>query len=552
VTTSRTSDEVERRKNAKGRPRFPRTLEEDFGLACRALRVRLAVLVGLNWPSPKYQKDPVGFFRDVLGIELAPHQIEIVEAVRDHKRVAVASGHKIGKSLILAGLALWFFCSFPDARVVMSSTTSRQVDAILWRELRKLHAGAGRCVACKREDPHGMTISAPCPHSAIVDGEPHELARSGLKTTGFREVVGFTAREAEAVAGISGANLLWEVDEASGVADTIFEAIQGNRAAGARIVMTSNPTKTEGYFFEAFERKKDLWKTFQISSESVAGYAIPGLCSQEWIDEMRAEYGADSVFFMVRVLGKFPLGEAGKIISLHDITEAQNRWLDAPAVGRLRLGVDPAGPGGMGDESAFALRRGVKILSLTTRRGLTPDGHLTEVLGILSENPTPREEPAIVVVDREGEVGARVYACFAAHLQTHAGAFVLAGVRSSERRADPRRLYDLVRDELWANLRDWIKAGGAIPEDYKLEKELHAPEWRLDVHNRQKATGKPELRKLLGRSPDRADALTLAAWDPVIQVNTGPQKPTELYDQPREINAYEIDGLGGTTDPVYG
>lgn len=551
--TTRIADEVARRKQ-RGRPRGPRTLEEDFGLECRALRMRIAVLHVLRWPSKKYQKDPFGFFHDILGIQLAPHQIEIVEAVRDSKRVAVASGHKIGKSLILAGLALWFYCSFPDARVVMSSTTSRQVDSILWRELRKMHAGAGRCVACKTEDPEGKKIPAPCSHSAFIDGEPHELARSGLKSNDFREAVGFTAREAEAVAGISGAHVLYLVDEASGVTDPIFEAIEGNRAAGARIVMTSNPTKTEGYFFEAFESKKEFWRVFQISSESVTGYDIPGLCSQEWIDEMRAEYGADSVFYLVRVRGQFPIGDAGKIISLHLITEAQNRWKDAPAVGRLHIGVDPAGPGGMGDESAFAVRRGKKIVSLHARRALTPEAHLVEVLGLLKNERQPRDPPPLVVIDREGAVGAKVWVKFVEHVERHKDAFILAGVRSSERRSDPRRVYDLVRDELWANLHTWLSTGGAIPEDARLAKELHAPEWSLDVHNRQKATGKQQIRKILGndRSPDRADAVTLAVWDPVVSVNTGPQRAVELYDQPREIDAYEIDGFGPTNDPVYG
>jgi hypothetical protein len=46
-------------------------------------------------------------------------------------------------------------------------------------------------------------------------------------------------------------------------------------------------------------------------------------------------------------------------------------------------------------------------------------------------------------------------------------------------------------------------------------KELHAPEWIPQVTGRLKATGKDELRKALGRSPDRADAVALAVWEPM-------------------------------------
>jgi hypothetical protein len=146
--------------------------------------------------------------------------------------VCVRSGHKVSKSNSLAGIALCFYASFDDARVVMSSTTARQVDQILWRELSMMKARGGRCIACKAEDPGARRIPAPCPHSALIDGELKGLAKSGLKS-GFREIVGFTAKEAEAVAGISGANLLYLPDEASGIPQIIFDAIEGNRAGGA-------------------------------------------------------------------------------------------------------------------------------------------------------------------------------------------------------------------------------------------------------------------------------------------------------------------------------
>src|SRR5690606_35865340 len=123
----------------------------------------------------------------------------ILEAVRDHQRVAVSSGHKCGKSMSAAILSLWYYCSFPNARAIMSSTTARQVDQILWRELKMVRTRGGKCVACKAADPEDRKIARPCPHSALIEGDIGELARTGLKSPDFREVFGFTAREAEAV-----------------------------------------------------------------------------------------------------------------------------------------------------------------------------------------------------------------------------------------------------------------------------------------------------------------------------------------------------------------
>jgi hypothetical protein len=73
-----------------------------------------------------------------------------------------------------------------------------------------------------------------------------------------------------------------------------------------------------------------------------------------------------------------------------------------------------------------------------------------------------------------------------------------------------------MRDELWANLAEWIREGGAIPDDARLTKELHAPEWHGQISGKLKATPKSDLRKMLdGRSPDRADAVALAVWEGV-------------------------------------
>ena len=512
-----TTIDVELDKRRPGRPRKARiTMYESL---LTALTAEMTKRSRITFPSATFAADPQEFARRILGVELWAKQRDIVDAVRDNKRVAVSSGHKVSKSHSAAVIALWYYCSFPDARVIMTSTTSRQVDQILWRELRILRARSGRCVECKLADPTGLRIPRPCQHSAMIEGEQGELARTGLKSPDFREVVGFTAREAEAVAGISGKNLLYILDEASGINEDIFEAIEGNRAGGARIVMFSNPTQNAGEFYEAFHTKKSFYKTITISSAESPNVVegrdvIPGLATREWIEEKKEEWGEHSALFRVRVLGEFATNEDGKIFSVHAIERSERMWHETAPAGRLFIGLDPAGPSGSGDETVFAIRRGQKLLSITGLRGLDADAHLVHLLATITRNKLPRETP-VVVLDREGKIGAELYGTLRNHVEVNKGSFELVGVRCSERALRAGKIYDRVRDELAANLEAWIRDGGTIPEDVKLATEMHTLEWKQHVNGRLKVTPKDAIKKIIGRSPDRYDALALSVWEPL-------------------------------------
>lgn len=512
------------------RPRKSKRLETMAGDLVRALLEQASKVERVQFPSAKYRKDPVAFCREILGVEPWSKQIEILEAVRDNMRVAVSSCHKAGKSFTAAVIALHYFCSYPDARVVMSSTTARQVDQVLYRQLKMILARAGRCIDCKAkiEALVAAGVAAidaearyprPCPHSALIEGELGELARTGLKTRDFREIVGFTAREAEAVAGISGRHLLYIIDEASGVPQEIFDAIEGNRAGGARILLISNPTRNSGEFHSAFHDKKDFYKTIKISALETPNYiegrdVIPGLASRSWVEEKRQEWGEESPLFKVRVLGEFATREDGKIFSLHSISEAESRWADTPDEGRLFIGVDPAGPTGSGDETVFAVRRGKKLLALYPHRGLNEEAHLVQLLGLLATQRRKGEVP-VVVLDREGSVGAGLYGLLRNYSSSNPQAFQLVAVRASDKASRQPQVYDRMRDELVANLEAWFRDGGAIVSDAKLAAELHAYEYIQTQSGRLKVTSKEDLRKSLGRSPDRFDALALSCWEPL-------------------------------------
>jgi hypothetical protein len=457
-----------------------------------------------------YKNDPIGFCRDVLGFEPWSKQADWLRAVTTHKRIAVASGHKTGKSRGLAALAWWFYCTHPGARVVITSVTDRQVNGIVWREIRRL----------------ARSSKIPLPGAAGMNLR----AQSGIEDPSFdfAEIKGYTAREVEAIAGTSGPAILYLVDEASGVSPEIFEAIEGNRAAGnAWLVMISNPTRAEGEFYDSFHSKRDLYATFRIDSRDspnitgecydLWGCEMPGLAVSSWVEEKAREWGEDSAMFKIRVAGLFSVAEDAKIFPSGLLIEAQSRWETADDSGRLFIGIDPAGPGDGGDESAFVPRRGKKALWPRTKVGLSAEAHVAEALDLIHEHrePIDNDEPPIAVLDIEGPIGARALSAFREHADRRPRDFEIAAVRASDRAVRSPHLYDRMRDELWANGREWLRDGGALPEHGKLAGDLHAAEFKSNLAGRLKVTPKRDLRKLLGRSPDVGDAFLLSCWEPL-------------------------------------
>ena len=522
MTTS-TAEEIGRASDTSKKIKALDTFDD---MLARLLAAQIRVTSRVSWPSSKYAKDPVAFFVEILGVKPWAKQIEVIEAIRDNLRVAVKSGHKVSKSHTASGIALWFYCSFADARVIMTSTTARQVDDILWREVRMMRARCGLCYDCKEENKDRLPtekITVPCEHSSWIDGQIGEMARTGLKSDDFREIKGFTAREAEAVAGISGKNLLYILDEASGIRQEIYEAIEGNRAGGSRVALFSNPTKTTDEFYDALNSKDRLYSTHTIRREDTLNVrygddeprAIPGLAGRTWVNEKKEEWGEDSALYKVRVKGEFAELEEGKIFSIHTIAEAEARWKNTLAKGRLRIGLDPAGSGPAGDESVWCPRRGQRVGSFIAKRGQTAEAILMHTLGMIRAMRLPREIP-VVVLDREGMVGSEVHGVFRAYLATRDDPeFELLVVRASDGAHKDPLVYERQRDCMANEILKFFREGGAIPSDAKLAKELHAFEWiENERKSRVKITSKKDIRKELGRSPDRYDALALAVWQP--------------------------------------
>lgn len=477
--------------------------------------------------SAAAKADPVVYAREVFGLTVWSKQRDLLRSVRDHARTTVRSGHKVSKSTSAAVVG-WWFTSDPDARpsarAIVTAPTARQVREVIWREVKALHARATR---------RGYSLPVPGNNPG-----------TGVRYGDGRELIGFTIDDGhpEAIAGFSGANLLFVLDEASGVGDAVFEALDGNAAAeGARFLLISNPTRTSGAFYDSHQPRSDYHRLHIDSHDSpnVTGEAtIPGLASPGWIAKMEAKYGRDSLFCAVRVRGEFPAGADDEVFGATLVREAMERAGDDD--GELVLGLDVAGFGG--DENCLAARRGRRVLPIIT---IEP-GESIEVAGralraIRRLKRAPGERPQ-VRIDANG-VGAGVFSALVSdgfewdgERFTPRDEVEAIAVNTSESAFDDAT-YANLRAELHFVARDWLREGGSLPSDDLLDEELRAPRYSLDKHNRILVEPKLKIRARLGRSPDRSDAVLLA----VVEIASGrraPVPPPLPDDDSRSLAAF--------------
>lgn len=237
----------------------------------------------LDAPFPEYVEDPVGFARDVLGFAPWSKQQEIGQALVEHQRVTAVSCNGAGKTTWAARLLLWFLMTRTDAIVVTTAPTWHQVN-LLWREVRNAYANAKFSL---RGDL--MTTR--------LDIGPSWYGM-GLSTDREERFQGFHAQGSQP-GGPGG--LMVIVDEASGVADPIWDAMRGYLTSpNCYVLAIGNGNRADGAFYETHQRGE--WQRFSIAAHDVPEDII----SRKWIDEQAEFYGEESPQFYVRVLGKFP------------------------------------------------------------------------------------------------------------------------------------------------------------------------------------------------------------------------------------------------------
>jgi phage terminase large subunit len=475
--------------------------------------VRSGEVAGVDYSQ--YHDDPVGFFRDVLGIELWSRQAEIAMALVRHEQVAAKTGHKIGKSLLASGLAYWWACTRPGSLVIITAPSAEQVKDIIWKEMRLLHK--------RLRDKIG----------GVMPLDP----MTGLHMTNGSIVKGLATNTPERVAGRSGQSVFVVIDEASGYPDTLYEALETSAAGGddelegageAKILAIGNPTQTSGWFFDIFRTANPDWSRHTVSSEETPNViaandnggghrVIPGLATLSFINKLRRKYGPDPdthPVYMVRVKGLYPERSSNSVVALSDVDKATSearraRTRKPPAPYEATLGVDVARFGD--DDSAIASCIENWTGPMASFSGLNGPHLAAEVLKVarvfIAEGRRVR-----VNVDGNG-VGASVLDALIAFDEVKAGKMYVVDIQAGAKPdLENEDNYFNLRSQMWFGLATYLAEGGTLPDDGELERECLAPTYRVDEKGKIRVAGKDEIKKVLGRSPDLADAMCLAVY----------------------------------------
>ena len=255
------------------------------------------------------RRSPERFAREILGVNLWSKQEEVLLAVRDYRRVAVKAGNGLGKGFTAAVAVLWFVSSYQPATVLTTAPTARQVRHVLWREIRRLYQGSAE----------------------LMGGR---MLHSRLEVAHDRFALGLSTDEVDQFQGFHSPNMLIVVDEAEGVTEPIYEAIDAVMTAGnSKLLLIGNPTSITGTFRRAFHEERHLYHNITISALDSPNVrqqrvVVPGLTTHEWVAERLALWGESSSMYRARVLGDFSDRAEDTLISLARIEEAITRGAD--------------------------------------------------------------------------------------------------------------------------------------------------------------------------------------------------------------------------------
>ena len=426
----------------------------------------------------RYHGDPVRFVEEMLQVKPDPWQREVMEAVaKGERRISIRSGHGVGKSSCLAWLSIWFILTRYPSKCVMTAPSSTQLFDALFAEVK---SWIGHLPDYLKE---------------LLEVTVDKVALKAAPSEVFISARTSRAETPEALQGIHSAHVLLLVDEASGVPAPVFEAASGSMSAhNATTILTGNPTRGTGFFYDSHTRLADQWRVFHVACKD-----SPRV-SPEFIEEMKLRYGEDSNAYRVRVLGEFPRSDDDTIISLDLAEGASTRDVQGNPKAPVVWGLDVARFGA--DRSALVRRQGNVVFDIKTWRNLD----LMQLCGaVKAEFDISDPKPESIMVDSIG-MGAGV-----SDRLRELGLPVL-GINVSESPSIGN--YRNLRAELWYRARDWLaKRDCKIPKDPTLIAELTSVRYLFTSDGKAQVESKEKMKKRGIDSPDIADAfcLTFAA-----------------------------------------
>jgi hypothetical protein len=451
------------------------------------------VMFAFPWGQPgtplEHFKGPRKWQREVL-THIADH-IKANQGQLDFNtlRHAVSSGRGIGKSALVSWITIWMLTTRIGSTTIISANSESQLRSVTWAEITKWLATA--------INSHWFEVSATrlMPAKWLTELVERDL-KKGTRYWGVEGRL-WSAENPDAYAGVHNFDgVLVVFDEASGIDDSIWAVTSGffTENTPNRFWMAfSNPRRNTGYFYEAFNSKREFWTTKVVDARTVEG------TDKQVYQQIIDEYGADSSQAHVEVYGQFPSEGDDQFISASLVDDAMKRPQYQDQSAPIVIGVDPARFGA--DATVIAVRQGRDIVSIQRHRGddtMTVVGHVIEAI--------EQYKPTLVVID-EGGLGAGIVD------RLKEQRYKVKGINFGNKSTNPI-MYGNKRAEMWGKMKDWLKTA-SIPLDRFLKTDLISPMMKPDSKGTIFLESKKDMKARGLASPDAADAICVTFAFPV-------------------------------------
>ena len=453
------------------------------------------------------QKNPISFYDHALGCTHWSKQREITLSAFNNPRTTVPSCHGSGKSYTMGRLALAFLYAYTDSIVMTTAPTFRQVEQIIWRELRGAYASA-------KIDLGGKILNTK------LDLGPNWYA------------IGMSADKPDAMQGLhaKSGHILIIVDEAAGMAHDLLEAIEGMLTSKhVHLVYIGNPTCGDGLFFDSAKSEyfhkikisafdtpnfkinglkgpRDLEKFKTLKEVEALPLAYPQLVTPAWVWLRQQMWGVDSPMYQARVMANFPEEGEDTLIGLRYVEEAlEKKWTDEEKLMRPRnnvLGIDVARFGS--DDTSMTAMNNHEMLAHRKFNGKDLMQSCGLAIELFNEMGFEKSMDLIAVddtglgggvTDRLNELGYNV-------LPINFGT-----------KAETEDEFRNLKAEIYWHMRLLFhKNDVSILDSGNMVSQIPTVRYNYTSNGRLEIVSKKEMKKQGLDSPDDADSLAIALW----------------------------------------
>ena len=173
-----------------------------------------------------YYNDPNLFAVQILNVDPDDQQREVLYSIRDKKKTSVKSGRGAGKTWTAGMACWWFMCTRFNAQIYITAASGGTIMGAIWPTISVLH-----------QNMHPL-------FKDDFEVQATQLKHKVYGNTWFCITRTAKKEKSEAMAGAHNEDMMYIIDESSGVDDEIFKSVFGSLTEEENyLLMLSNPRR---------------------------------------------------------------------------------------------------------------------------------------------------------------------------------------------------------------------------------------------------------------------------------------------------------------------